>query len=245
MPYPSKETLVDALHMYIASNGGSVHSSSTYKPLAILFGLSDEEQQRTRGEAYGGKRAEAVWHNKIQYARLVLKERQYLTSNAPRGIWRLSQLGEHQASHLLPKSPPASISLATSKASESADKVADEYLSHNTEETTADTFIEGATRAVVVNAHERNSKARQACIAHYGYKCVVCGFCFTKTYGAIGEKFIHVHHVRDLASIGCEYEVDPIADLRPVCPNCHAMLHVEKPAMEIEVLRAIVEGLRN
>lgn len=43
---------------------------------------------------------------------------------------------------------------------------------------------------------------------------------FTDMYGDIGKDFIHVHHLL----IGEEYVVDHIKDLRPVCPNCHAML---------------------
>jgi predicted HNH restriction endonuclease len=92
-----------------------------------------------------------------------------------------------------------------------------------------------------VNSYERNPAARRACIAHYGTGCSVCGFNFGQVYGDLGEGYIHVHHLRDLATIGTEYEVDPIADLRPVCPNCHAMLHRETPAMSIEELKEIIE----
>ena len=69
--------------------------------------------------------------------------------------------------------------------------------------------------------------ARKKCIEHYGAKCAVsnCGFDFEKLYGDIGKGFIHVHHLTQLSDIGQGYEVDPIKDLRPVCPNCHAMLH--------------------
>ena len=97
-------------------------------------------------------------------------------------------------------------------------------------------FKEGATRQVTVNAYERNPKARDACIAHYGTVCTVCKFDFGKVYGKLGDGFTHVHHLRDLATIGEEYEVNPIEDLRPVCPNCHAMLHRKIPAMSIEEL---------
>lgn len=114
-----------------------------------------------------------------------------------------------------------------------------------TEESGPAKFIEGATKSILVNAYERNQKARQACINHYGFDCSVCGFNFSSHYGDIGQKFIHVHHLRDLASVGCEYEVNPIDDLRPVCPNCHAMLHVEKPPMSIESLRKIIESNRS
>lgn len=73
---------------------------------------------------------------------------------------------------------------------------------------------------------------------------MVCGFNFSKFYGKIGEGFIHVHHLQELSSIGHEYEVDPIEDLRPVCPNCHAMLHLETPAISIERLRDMIDSLQ-
>jgi len=114
-----------------------------------------------------------------------------------------------------------------------------------TEEPTPSKFIEGATRVVSVNAYERNPKARKACIEHYGFHCAVCGFNFATFYGDIGEGFIHVHHLKDLATVGGEYLVDPVQDLRPVCPNCHAMLHVESPAMSIERLQALVRAEKN
>ena len=97
--------------------------------------------------------------------------------------------------------------------------------------------IEGKVRQVLVNTYERNPAARAECIAHYGTACFVCSFDFGTTYGDIGTGFIHVHHLREVSSIGKEYEVDPIEDLRPVCPNCHAMLHTSRPALPIETLR--------
>ena len=56
------------------------------------------------------------------------------------------------------------------------------------------TFVEGAKRIVAVNSYERSSTARNACIAHYGTRCVVCSFNFAETYGTAGEGLIHVHH---------------------------------------------------
>ncbi|PMN95280.1 restriction endonuclease [Enterovibrio norvegicus] len=98
-------------------------------------------------------------------------------------------------------------------------------------------FTEGSIKQVTINAYERNPKARAACIAEHKAICQVCNFDFEAIYGAIGKGFIHIHHKVDLATIGKSYQVDPINDLIPVCPNCHAMLHTEEPAMDIEKLK--------
>lgn len=103
-------------------------------------------------------------------------------------------------------------------------------------------YREGAVQLVTVNAYERNRQARDACIARFGARCRVCGFVFAATYGSIGENFIHVHHLRELASVGHEYQIDPITDLRPVCANCHAMLHTRQPARSIEELQQMMRA---
>lgn len=101
--------------------------------------------------------------------------------------------------------------------------------------------FEGASKTVVVNVYERNPAAREACLQHYGTSCSVCMFDFQGRYGERGRNFIHVHHVIPLASIGEEYVVDPVTHLRPVCPNCHAMLHRTNPPCGIEELRAMLQ----
>lgn len=105
-------------------------------------------------------------------------------------------------------------------------------------------LVEGAVRQVSVNAYERNPAARRVCIAHYGARCVVCAFDFAAIYGSAMEGYIHVHHLQRLADIGAEYRVDPIADLRPVCPNCHAVIHHRDPPLTIEEVRALLGARR-
>ncbi|PEM90667.1 HNH endonuclease [Bacillus toyonensis] len=118
----------------------------------------------------------------------------------------------------------------------------EEYPNKTTEEVdNPEKYTEGATKQVSVNVYERNPVARRKCIEHYGCSCVICDFNFEKTYGELGKDFIHVHHLKELHTIGEEYEVDPITDLRPVCPNCHAMLHKKKPAYTIEELKALIK----
>ncbi|GEM_PF-2140310 len=103
-------------------------------------------------------------------------------------------------------------------------------------------FFEGATRQVSINRFERNPYARRKCIDHYGCRCSVCGFDFEESYGDLGRGFIHVHHLKPLSEIGEVYQIDPIADLRPVCPNCHAMLHHGTDLMSIEALRKRIQS---
>lgn len=106
-------------------------------------------------------------------------------------------------------------------------------------------YIEGAAKTVSVNAYERNPKARSACIKHYGATCAVCSFDFEKAYGPIGHGFIHVHHIIPLAEIRREYELDPIRDLIPVCPNCHAIIHLTQPALSVKELRDYLATARD
>ncbi len=101
-------------------------------------------------------------------------------------------------------------------------------------------LFEGTVYQIVVNAYERNPEARLKCISHYGSVCFICGFDFGKVYGSAGEGIIHVHHLTPLSTIGVEYQVDPIKDMRPVCPNCHVVIHKKEPPLSVEKVREIV-----
>lgn len=103
--------------------------------------------------------------------------------------------------------------------------------------TSAGTHKEGVKKTRFVTRYERSGKARTECVKHYGAKCCVCKLDFSLRYGDIGKGFMHVHHLKPVAEReGKEVEVDPIQDLRPVCPNCHSMLHRRKPPLSIEQL---------
>ncbi len=86
-------------------------------------------------------------------------------------------------------------------------------------------FPEGAVHRVAANRYERDRRARKACLNHWGYRCAVCNFSFEERYGSIGKNYIHVHHTLELSQAPADYYVNPIDDLRPLCPNCHAMIH--------------------
>ncbi len=109
------------------------------------------------------------------------------------------------------------------------------------EEVADQKYWEGSVTTITVNAYERNAGARAACIDHFGYRCSACDIDFEETYGSIGREFIHVHHITPISKVGKSYEIDPIHDLRPVCPNCHSMLHRKEPPLSISDLRRLLK----
>ncbi|HGM9833524.1 TPA: HNH endonuclease [Proteus mirabilis] len=103
-------------------------------------------------------------------------------------------------------------------------------------------YREGKPRTTTVTTYDRNSEAREACLAEYGYICSICNFDFYRHYGVLGKNFIEVHHLNQLADLAEEHEINPIEDLRPVCSNCHRMLHRKRPALSIKELQKIIEN---
>lgn len=118
------------------------------------------------------------------------------------------------------------------------EKLWNEFISSNSLTNLVDhkTITEGTPYQVIQNVYERNRQLRVICLGYYGYSCVVCDFNFEDTYGELGKEFIHVHHLNQLSATGIT-NTDPLIDLRPVCPNCHAMLHKRNPPYTIEELK--------
>lgn len=99
---------------------------------------------------------------------------------------------------------------------------------------------EGSVRKIIVNAQERNRAARLKCIEEYGAACCICNLDFGKRYGPDADGFIHVHHLYPLSQIDGEHPINPINDLRPVCPNCHAVLHLGGLCRSIDEVKLLL-----
>ena len=107
-------------------------------------------------------------------------------------------------------------------------------------------FIEGMAIETIATRYERDPEARRRCISHYGARCVACGLNMADRYGPGVAGLIHVHHLAPLANSGQQL-VDPVADSRPVCPNCHAVIHAQGAIRTIEQVRELIAlyGQRN
>ena len=97
---------------------------------------------------------------------------------------------------------------------------------------------EGSRQSTCVNRCERSRIARERCIEHYGARCSVCDMSFGERYGKVLEGFIHVHHLKPMSEVGRQYRVNPVDDLRPVCMNCHAVIHAYRKGKALSIAEA-------
>jgi 5-methylcytosine-specific restriction enzyme A len=191
-----------------------------YTALAEEFGLSPKEREKRTED--GQERLH--WEKMVRWARQKLLDHGFLTSPR-RGVWQVTRDGREFLQ--------AEAEAAAEAALETSALLPEEI-------TEPSRFVEGASRRISVNAYERNAAARARCIAHFGDSCSICGFTFGSVFGPIAEGYIHVHHLRPLAEIGQDYEVDPLTDLRPVCPNCHAVIHLGGRTRTVEEAKELL-----
>jgi len=99
------------------------------------------------------------------------------------------------------------------------------------------TFPPDAVSTVQVSRYERDPDARGICVAFHGTSCAACGFSFESAYGGSAPKALAVHHVVPPEMLDSGYQLDPVADLIPLCPNCHAVAHSVNPPRTVSELR--------
>jgi len=102
----------------------------------------------------------------------------------------------------------------------------------------ADEAQEGELYTTEAAFRSRNRALIEAKKANSDYKCEVCDFQFEHFYGGIGQGYIVAHHLKPIASGPTKTKLDDIA---LVCPNCHAMLHMEDPPLTLANLRGRIK----
>lgn len=109
---------------------------------------------------------------------------------------------------------------------------------------TIQSMTEGKEKIVTQTRIERNFKLRDMAIKFHGTKCIVCGFTFAEKYGNFGKGYIEIHHLKPVSKYKGKGEVivDPKTDLKPLCSNCHRMIHRSADMMSIKQLRSIIKS---
>ena len=80
-----------------------------------------------------------------------------------------------------------------------------------------------------VNRYEHDADARRVCLAFHGDACAACGTVPSRRYGSAGQDVLQVHHLIPGPDLAEGYELDPVSDLVPLCPTCHAVAHSRVP----------------
>jgi hypothetical protein len=103
-------------------------------------------------------------------------------------------------------------------------------------------FAEGERARRESSFFKRNPRLRADAIARYGLRCHVCGFDFESAYGEVGRGYIEIHHLNPLAERADVAAGTPVNttldDVRPLCANCHRVVHRRRPALSIERLQS-------
>ena len=98
---------------------------------------------------------------------------------------------------------------------------------------------EGSEAFKLIRRYERSRYNRALCLKYYGFTCRGCGNTMADKYGPYGDGVIHVHHIVPVSMMGGSYRINPIKDLRPLCPNCHNVVHRITPPLTIDELNQL------
>ena len=101
-------------------------------------------------------------------------------------------------------------------------------------------YPEGTFKTVQTNRYERDRRNRAAAIAIHGTDCKGCGLQMDERYGSVAAGLIEVHHITPVSELGEAYLLDPVKDLVPLCPNCHAVVHRRSPPLAIGELQELI-----
>lgn len=101
-------------------------------------------------------------------------------------------------------------------------------------------YPEGALKNVQTNRYERDRRNRAAAIAIHGTTCKGCGLEMSTRYGPVAAGFIEIHHVTPVSQLKAGYVIDPMRDLVPLCPNCHAVAHRRNPPLTVGEIESLL-----
>jgi hypothetical protein len=96
-------------------------------------------------------------------------------------------------------------------------------------------FLEGGRQIAVSTV--RSDRLREAAKQKQGLNCYCCGFNFEQFYGTIAHDKAIVHHRETFDGRTRKSTVD---DVRVVCANCHYVIHLKKPPIDVDELKSLI-----
>jgi 5-methylcytosine-specific restriction endonuclease McrA len=99
--------------------------------------------------------------------------------------------------------------------------------------------VEGRVREVRSLQHGRNASLRTAALARAKGVCEGCTVDFSRLLAGRGVRVLEVHHKNAISS-RTEPSLTKVEELAVLCPNCHALVHLDAdPPRPVEDLRAM------
>jgi predicted HNH restriction endonuclease len=112
-------------------------------------------------------------------------------------------------------------------------------------------FEEGEVVYISLKKMKRSSKLRVSAIEYYAdtrgnISCDICSFNFESVYGTPAKGYIEMHHIKPIymykdGDIGQTIDA-AIKNLRPVCANCHKVIHRTRPPYGIEDVKGFYQN---
>ncbi len=110
-----------------------------------------------------------------------------------------------------------------------------------------DTVVrEGQLKTRTSEYRTRSQQLRSRAIEFYSrcgkLSCLACDFEFRRAYRAIGKGYIQIHHLKPVSFMQGEPLNMNVAlsNVRPLCANCHQMVHTQTPPLSIDELKSKV-----
>jgi predicted HNH restriction endonuclease len=108
---------------------------------------------------------------------------------------------------------------------------------------------EGALKTGQKRIYKRSLKLRNFAIKKFTKNghimCTVCEFDFFKKYGLLGQGYIEIHHTESIVSFKGNEKIQFLRDavklVKPVCSNCHRMLHRKKIVISTNELKKHIQ----
>lgn len=101
--------------------------------------------------------------------------------------------------------------------------------------------LEGDPVEAMSRRYERKPVNREICLSLRGRRCYCCNMDFGEVYGPATDGHIEVHHITPVSGMGAGYQINPVTELVPICSNCHSVVHITKPATNVDALKAHFE----
>lgn len=107
---------------------------------------------------------------------------------------------------------------------------------------------EGEEGGVIIRLHKRYERDRKIIRAKLDeakkvgdLSCEVCKFDFQAQFGALGDGYIEVHHLKPVHTLS-KGSKTKLSDLALLCANCHRMAHRKRTPLSLDELRAARSG---